>query len=72
MDAIDLSEHILTWQHTCFFQISGDFCSWLRDLPEGEDDSINNTSPEKIRTLFDSTHVAKPNTSKLVEGLRSW
>ena len=53
-------------------QITGDFCSWLRELPEGEDQTVNNLTPEKIKSLFDSTNSSKLATSKVVEGLRSW
>ena len=53
-------------------KITGDFCSWLKELPQGEDQTVNNISPEKIRNLFDSTNVSKSGSSKVVEGLRSW
>ena len=33
-------------------QISSDFCTWLRTLPEGETEDINLTTPEYIRQLF--------------------
>ena len=52
-------------------QITGDFCSWLRELPEGEDQTVNNLTPEKIKSLFDSTNSSKLATSKVAEGLRS-
>ena len=41
-------------------------------MPQGEDQTVNNISPEKIRNLFDSTNVSKSGSSKVVEGLRSW
>ena len=41
-------------------------------MPQGEDQTVNNISPEKIRNLFDSTNVSKTGSSKVVEGLRSW
>ena len=44
----------------------------MKDLPQGEDQTVNNISPEKIRNLFDSTNVSKTGSSKVVEGLRSW
>ena len=53
-------------------QITGDFCVWLRELPEGHDQTVNNISPEKIRSMFDSANQSKLATSKVAEGLRSW
>ena len=53
-------------------QITGDFCNWLRELPEGEDQTVNSLTPEKIKSLFDSTNSSKLATSKVAEGLRSW
>ena len=41
-------------------------------MPQGEDQTINNVPPEKIRNLFDSTNVSKTGSSKVVEGLKSW
>ena len=55
-----------------FPKITGDFCNWLRELPEGEDQTVNTLTPEKIRSLFDSTNASKLAKSKVVEGLRSW
>ena len=45
---------------------------WLRELPEGDDQTVNNTSPDKIRALFDTHRNEKVATSKVAEGLRSW
>jgi len=53
-------------------KITGDFCVWLRELPEGDDQTVNNTSPDKIRALFDTHRNEKVATSKVAEGLRSW
>ena len=53
-------------------QITGDFCSWLRELPEGEDQTVNNLTPETIKSLFDSTNSSKLATSKVAQGLQSW
>jgi hypothetical protein len=36
-------------------QISGEFCAWLRGLPEGEDDTVNKTTPEYIWDQFYKT-----------------
>ena len=44
----------------------------MKDLPQGEDQTINNIPPEKVRSLFDSTNTSKLATSKVVEGLRAW
>ena len=38
-----------------FSQISTEFCNWLKELPHGNDDTVNNTQPEKIRALFDTS-----------------
>ena len=41
-------------QNFCgIWQISNEFCGWLRELPKGDDDTVNNTSPETIQALFD-------------------
>lgn len=53
-------------------KITGDFCNWLQNLPPGEDQTVNNIPPEKIKSLFDSTNSSKLATSKVVEGLRAW
>ena len=54
-------------------KITNDFCNWLKELPKGEDMTVNNTPPDKIRLLFDSTQVTKPSSqSKVVAGLRAW
>ena len=53
-------------------KITGDFCNWLQALPKGEDQTVNNIPPEKIKSLFDSTNSSKLATSKVVEGLRAW
>ena len=55
-----------------FFQICSDFCVWLRELPEGEDKTVNNISPDKIRVMFDAAGSSKVATSKVAEGLRHW
>ena len=34
-------------------QISGEFCGWLRELPKGDDDTVNNTLPETVQAMFD-------------------
>ena len=51
-------------------QISGEFCNWLRGLPEGEDDTVNKTTPEQICALFDSAQNTNPVKSKIAEGLK--
>ena len=56
--------------NTIFFQISGEFCAWLRGLPEGEDDTVNKTTPEQICALFDSAQNTNPVKSKVAEGLK--
>ncbi len=53
-------------------KITGDFCNWLQALPKGEDQTVNNIPPEKIKSLFDSTNSSKLASSKVVEGLRAW
>ena len=54
-------------------RISNDFCNWLKELPKGDDNTVNNITPDKIRILFDSTQVTKPSSqSKVVAGLRAW
>ncbi len=45
---------------------------WLRELPRGEDDSVNTTPEEHIRALFDTGQAANTSKSKVAEGLRSW
>ena len=53
--------------------ITKDFCNWLKELPRGDDNTVNNISPDKIRELFDITQVTKPSSqSKVVAGLRAW
>ena len=54
------------------FQITGDFCVWLRELPEGDDQTVNNVTPDKIRSLFDSRYTERLTTSKVVTALQSW
>ena len=56
----------------CPFQITADFCVWLRELPEGDDQTVNNIAPDKIRSMFDTHSTQKVATSKVAEGLRSW
>ena len=54
-------------------KITNDFCNWLKELPKGEDMTVNNTPPEQIRILFDASQVTKPSSqSKVVAGLRAW
>ena len=53
-------------------QITGDFCVWLRELPEGDDQTVNNVTPDKIRSLFDSRYTERLTTSKVVTALQSW
>ena len=55
-----------------FLQITGDFCVWLRELPEGDDQTVNNVTPDKIRSLFDSRYTERLTTSKVVTALQSW
>ena len=57
---------------TLIFQITGDFCVWLRELPEGDDQTVNNVTPDKIRSLFDSRYTERLTTSKVVTALQSW
>ena len=45
------------------FQIATDFCSWLRDLPNGEDDTVNTMPEEHIRALFDTGQAANTGIS---------
>ena len=53
-------------------KIATEFCSWLRQLPAGEDDTVNTLPEEQVRALFDTAQAASPATSKLAEGLQSW
>ncbi|CAB4055050.1 unnamed protein product [Lepeophtheirus salmonis] len=53
-------------------RITSEFCAWLRSLPIGDDDSINNTPESQIKALFDTAQSANPNKSKLAEGLKFW
>ena len=38
-------------------QISSEFCNWLKELPHGNDDTVNNTNPgtKKLRAGDDTT-----------------
>jgi amino acid transporter len=56
-----------------FLQIAGDFCAWLRQLPEGEWNTLNELPEEHVRALFATGQCAtNPARSKLAEGLKSW
>ncbi len=45
---------------------------WLRDLPPGDDDTVNTTPEEHVRALFDTGQAANTAKSKVAEGLKSW
>ena len=40
--------------YICTFQISSEFCMWLRNLPAGEDPTVNSLPQEYVRALFDT------------------
>ena len=53
-----LKQNMMTYDNEhigIFSQISTEFCNWLKELPHGNDDTVNNTQPEKIRALFDTS-----------------
>ena len=43
----------------------------MKELPSGEDDTVNNTTPEEIRALFDTAPNNVPK-SILSQGIGSW
>ena len=52
------------------FQISSEFCMWLRNLPAGEDPTVNSLPQEYVRALFDTAQSANVAHSKIAQGLQ--
>lgn len=43
---------------------------WLRNLPSGEDQTVNSLPQDYVRALFDTAQSANVAHSKLAEGLQ--
>ena len=45
---------------------------WLRNLPQGEDQTVNSLPQEYVRALFDTAQSANVAHSKIAEGLQGF
>ena len=52
-------------------KISTEFCCWLKELPPGLDETVNNTTPDQVKALFD-TSAKTQDYSMVRKGINSW